>query len=189
MPRYGYWRYGSIRIFRDGRVNGSARAFVGLPWLSFVKHEHDERIDAEIWGRVVFALYLRRGRVIDAAFTNDLTVEEMDGALYALKAAGHGLERWIVPGLERTQARLSGEDWGQELFKALPSFIEAAKKDIPLWNPPRGSKAWRVLQRRKKQSPPRPPAVTLLSEATPLGKSESRKQSPTGSRRSTRRTT
>jgi hypothetical protein len=113
-----------MRILRDGRVRFSARAFPGLPWLSFLKSDH---VSTEIWGRAVLHLRMKQGRVVGASFVPDLTPTELGDAVYALEAAGRGLERWITPALRETQARLSGKDWGQDLLKAIPGIMDSVR--------------------------------------------------------------
>lgn len=122
-------RYGSIRILRDGRVRYSPWTFPILRYLSFLCL--GDIIDVESSGQQVLYLYLSRGRMQSACFPYYLTPDGLRGAIDDLRAAGHGLERWIIPGLEFTGLNSTLRDTNPATYSLIPELLEACR-DLPV---------------------------------------------------------
>lgn len=122
-------RYGSIRILRDGRVRYSPWTFPILRYLSFLCL--GDIIDVEISGKQVLYLYLSQGRMQSACFPYYLTPDELRGTIDDLRAAGHGLERWIVPGLEWTSLSSTLRENNPATYAIIPELLESCR-DLPV---------------------------------------------------------
>ncbi len=144
------YRYGSLQVFDDGRVRLSARTIPDLPEVDFSAHYGtglgnglyvDDRANYSIYARwpgnsSFFILYVTRRRVESACFDLLLSPDELRKAVALLRRAGNGIERWIAPGLDSTQRRLT-EGGGKypEMLKVIPSLLESVQ-DIPRAEPP-----------------------------------------------------
>ena len=90
-------------------------------------------------------LYLRRRRVLSACFVYLLAPEKFREAVAELRTVRGGLERWIVPALERTQAdllalKVPGHP-GNELVKIIPELLKSCR-ELPVaesWRRKRGA--------------------------------------------------
>src|SRR5690349_4102378 len=106
--RGDYRLYGSVRILHDGRVRFSPWTFPGLPLLSFtVVYAEEERASSRSYSIVakwvreaLFVLYVSRHHVDTNCFALTLSADGLRHAVAVMQAAGNGLERWIIPGLE-----------------------------------------------------------------------------------------
>lgn len=127
--RDSYQKFGSIRILRDDRVRFSTWTFPGLRYLGFVTK--GESIEVERGGRVVLYLWAPRGRLASACFAYDLSPDDLQTLVSELRSAGRGLERWIVPALEYTQATLYPTDHGRQLLEVIPGFLKSCQ-DLPM---------------------------------------------------------
>ena len=127
MPtRQGHRRFGSIRVLRDGRVRFSEWSFPGLHSLSFTTEGHT--VDAVRGTRQVLILWLDDDqRVSSACFPYDLSPEELHAGVATLRKAGHGLECWIVPALEYTQAALIPTQHRPDLLKVIPGLLASCR--------------------------------------------------------------
>lgn len=127
VPGREHRRFGSIRILRDGRVRFSEWSFPGLHSLSFTTM--GGTVDAVLGSRQVLCLWLDdRHRVATASFPFDLTPDELRTAVRSLRMAGHGLERWIVPALEYTQADLAASNLKSELPQVIAELLESCQE-------------------------------------------------------------
>lgn len=144
------YRYGSLRIFRDGRVRLSARTLPDVPELDFSAHYGvevgngtyiDDRANYSIYARwpgnsSFFILYLTRHHVASACFDLRLSPDELRRAVSLLRQAGGGIERWIAPGLEWTQRSLVGAGSKHpETVTIVPELLESVR-DLPRAVPP-----------------------------------------------------
>lgn len=161
------YRYGSLRILRDGQVRFSARTLPGLPELDFSAHygvgapggvhvwdRANYRISARWPGASsFFMLYLARHRVVSACFNYGLTPDEMRRAVALLRKARGGLDRWIVPGLEYTRDSLAqiqanpgfrnaDDGRGAAMQQVIQELLEACR-DLPVAEP------WKRQRRAK----------------------------------------
>jgi hypothetical protein len=116
------YKYGSLRILRDGRVRFSPRTFLGLPGLEFsVCYGVGVAGGGHVWDRANYSidahhpekrtflmLYISHDRLQSACFNFSSTPDEMRQAVALLRRAGGGIERWIVPGLEHTRNCIAG---------------------------------------------------------------------------------
>lgn len=163
------YRYGSLRILRDGQVRLSPRTLPDLPELDFSAHYAtdlghgsyvEDRANYSIYARwpgnsSFFILYLTRQRVESACFDFHLSPDELRKAVGLLRKAGGGIERWIVPGLEWTQRQLSeGGARYPETVKLIPELLEVTR-DLPV------AESWKRTRRdwaRRSEAPtPKPP--------------------------------
>lgn len=81
-------------------------------------------ISARRAGSLVFLIYLARSRVVSTCFEVNLSVSGLQQAVEDLRAFGHGLERWLAPGLEATERILSrGMAGNPELLKVIPRVL------------------------------------------------------------------
>lgn len=116
------YRYGSLRILRDGQIRLSPRTLLDVPELDFsanyvaemensgcyIFDTEDYVIYARApWNSSFFLLYLAEGRIVSACFDFGLDPDELRKAVDLLRRAGGGLERWIAPGLEYTRDTLA----------------------------------------------------------------------------------
>ena len=142
MPADGRNRwYGSIRILRDDSLGFSPWTF---PWLPHVAiWDTSDRICVLSGGVQVLYLYLKRRRVLSACFTYTLRPDQLRRAVHELHGVRGGLQRWVVPALEWTQAELLGlrspDHPGHELAPIIPELLVYCR-DLPV------AKAWK--QRR-----------------------------------------
>jgi hypothetical protein len=131
-------RFGSIQILRDGRVRFSSRCFPDLPHLGFLARE--DLIDVERAGRKALYIWLDRNRVGTVCFAFTLGPDALRELVSELRRAGRGLERWIVPGLEYTQANIRG-DANPDTCGILPELLESCR-DLPV------AEGWRRYRER-----------------------------------------
>lgn len=158
------YRYGSLRILRDGRVRLSARTIPDVPELDFSAQYGteigngtyvDDRANYSIYARwpgnsSFFILYVTRHRVTSACFDFRLSPDELHRAVALLRGAGGGIERWIAPGLEWTQRSLAGGGSKHpETVTVIPKLLESVR-DLPRAVPPLGTE---TLQRSPRRSP------------------------------------
>ena len=137
------YRYGSLRVFHDGRVRLSARTSPDLPEIDFSAHYGtglgnglyvDDRANYSIYARwpgnsSFFILYLTQRRVESACFDLQLSPDELRTAVTLLRRAGNGIERWIAPGLESTQRSfVEGGGRYPETLKVIPSLLESVQE-------------------------------------------------------------
>jgi hypothetical protein len=131
--RVSYRKFGSIRIQRDDRVRFSPWTFPELRYLNFATK--GESIEVERAGRVVIYLWAPRGRLSSACLAFDLSADEIQTLMSELRSAGHGLERWIVPALEYTQATLhplkDSITQGRQLLEIIPALLQVYR-DFPV---------------------------------------------------------
>jgi len=133
-----YRRYGSIRILRDGRVQFSEWTLPGRDDFSFtvVPGRNGTRLSISVSksGRTVLFLFMTRGRVTSAGFPYDLRPEELREVVSDLRAVGRGIERWIVPGLEQSQASSTLQKDHPETLKVVSELV-ASVGDLPVAEP------------------------------------------------------
>jgi hypothetical protein len=122
--------YGSIRVLRDGQVRFSPWTFPFLSYLSFMV-ENDDYISVEMAGRSVLELDLRKGRIISANFRYDLTPDQLRKVVATLRAAGNGLERWIVPALEYTSMSGTFREKYAATYAIVPELLKSCR-DLPV---------------------------------------------------------
>jgi len=157
------YRYGSVRVLRDGRVRFSPKTLPGLAELDFsveyacglgdgtyVFDRVNYSVDARWPGNEsFFVLWVVRHRVQSACFNFSLTPEELRKAVTLLRRAGGGLHRWIVPGLEQARDSLAQvSSPGSKTLKAVHELLEATQ-DLPVAEP------WRKQRRSMKRALPR----------------------------------
>lgn len=170
------YRYGSLRVFRDGRVRLSPRTVPGLPELDFSVHyvaemensgiyvhdTEDYSISARCpWNSRFFMLFLSRGRVVSTCFHFGLTPDELRQAVALLRKAQGGIERWIIPGLEYTHdtlARMAArpefrdvEAGNPEMRESIPELLQSVR-DLPVaaqWK--RQRREWERWEREQAQ--------------------------------------
>lgn len=143
------YRYGSIRILRDGEVRFSAKTTPGLPELDFsvsyvtalghgvyIEDRANYVIDARWPGNSsFFVLFVDQRRVRSACFNFALSPDELRRAVGLLRRAGRGLERWIIPGLEMVQRSLSERGARfPEMPRIITDLIESVR-DLPVAEP------------------------------------------------------
>jgi len=114
------YRYGSVRILRDGQVRLSPRTLPNVSELDFsvnyvaqdgdsLKYIYDTD-DYSVNARSpslpdsFFMIFVFGGRVTTTCFNFLMTPSEVRKSVAILRKAGGGIERWIVPGLEYTYA-------------------------------------------------------------------------------------
>lgn len=138
-PRPGIYRkYGSLRVLLDGRVRFSPWTLPGLHKLSFtvVYARNDPpgsySVHAEWRNDVIFLLYVTRHRVETACFAYHLSEDGLRDAVSVIRAAGGGLERWIIPALEWCQdafARMSSPKPNQIAMRAIiPDLLKSVRR-------------------------------------------------------------
>lgn len=129
--RKGHRRFGSVRVLRDGRVRFSEWSFPGLDFLSFTTT--GSTVDVLAGSRQVLILWLDDSqRVSSACIPYDLEPGELRAAIPMLRKAGQGLERWILPALEYTQAMLaSPNDQQADLVQAISDVLKSSR-DLPV---------------------------------------------------------
>jgi hypothetical protein len=91
----------------------------------------DDLISVEMSGLTVLLLYLSRGRVASACFPYRLTPDELRRTISNLRKAGHGLERWIVPGLEFTTLGRTLREDNPATYAVIPELLDACR-DLPV---------------------------------------------------------
>ncbi|HLL54672.1 MAG TPA: hypothetical protein VK447_14060 [Myxococcaceae bacterium] len=180
------YKYGSIRILRDGRVRFSARTVLGLPELSFSVHYGAGAGDAHVWDRANYSvnahrpekrsflfLYTSHYRVQSACFNFSSTPDEMRKAVALLRKAGGGIERWIIPGLEHTRNSIAGlmagrspTEYDQPGLALLAVIDELLKenRDLPIAEPwtrqKRERERWERQQAKKAAAGRKPRKIT-----------------------------
>jgi len=177
--RYKSRRYGSVRIFPDGRVRFSPWTFEAAP--SYLAIDVGGHIQVVRFGRYVMELDYPYGRVITANFLYDLSVDELRGTVADLRYVKHGLERWIVPALEFTCLASTFREQNPETYAAARELLESCH-DLPV------AKFW---QRHRaayyaKYRVPLPEVV--YGKVTPARKSRRKASPPTRSKKSSPRT-
>jgi hypothetical protein len=127
-PRRDRW-YGSMRVLTDDRLRFSPWTFPGLPHVAI--WESSMSISVLSGGRQLLLIYPERKRVRSACFVYTLKPDELREAVGELRTVRGGLERWIVPALEWTQADLLGLKLaghpGHELVKVIPELLNACR--------------------------------------------------------------
>jgi hypothetical protein len=140
-----HYRYGSIRILRDGRVRYDARTYPEVHELDFSvsyvfglgdgTYREDKRCPT-IYARMpgnnyFFIIHVEEDRVQSTCFSFGLTPEELrEGIALLLKARG-GLERWVVPGLEWTARSLTHPGANNPtLIRACRAAIRSLRKRL-----------------------------------------------------------
>lgn len=150
------YRYGSLRILRDGQVRLSPKTLPDVPELDFSAHyvaemENSGRhyFDTEDyviyarapWNNCFFMIYLLGGRVTSTCFNFGLNPDELRKAVDLLRRAGGGLERWIAPGLEYTRDTLAriarrpefrGIDAGNPRMRRIIPKLLTSVADLPV---------------------------------------------------------
>lgn len=130
MPAHDrLWRYGSIRILRDGRVRLSPLTFPAYRYLSFIATTHT--VALERGARVVLFLTLSRNRLVTACFAYDIRPDELRELVSELRRVKHGLERWIVPALEFTSTGRTLREDNPETYAIIPELLERCR-DLPV---------------------------------------------------------
>jgi len=191
-------KFGSLRILRDGRVRFSEWTLAGLPELDVlaVHWTFPERgrpvfdsvnygIDVRWRGQSTLLLFLRAHRVQSACFAYTLSPAALREALSVLRTAGNGLERWIVPALEYTQADLFGSTLAtkQALLRAIPGLLDSVR-ELPVAEPwQRERRAirshWEQRLREHPEDTARVPAPWVTAPAPKRGTKTRRRPSPT----------
>ncbi len=121
-------KFGSVRILRDGRVRFSPWTFPGLRAFCFA--QRGDSIEVERGSRVVLYLWAPRGRVASACFAYDLGTDKLRSVVSDLRSAGHGLERWIIPGLEYTRISTSWEN-NPDTYAVINELLESCR-NLPI---------------------------------------------------------
>ena len=140
--------YGSIRITRDGRPRFSAMTFENAGHVT-VSDGSPRLINVFISHREVMLLYPGPRRIVSACFVYTLTADELCDAVETLRSLTGGLEGWIVPALEWTQAALSEAkhprpNW-RDLVAVIPHLLESCR-DLPV------SPVWQRHRRETQQA-------------------------------------
>jgi len=142
-----YKKFGSIRILSDGRVRFSAWTFPELRYLNFAVSA--DGIDVERGGRTVMYLSTPRGRLETACIAFDLSQDDLRTLVSELRVAGHGLDHWIVPALEYTQATLHPIQGrithGLQLLEVIPELLKSCR-ELPV------AKTWQRARRQLQES-------------------------------------
>ncbi len=177
------YRYGSVRVLRDGRIRLSPRTIAGIPELDFsavyvwgladgthVENKRDYAVDARWPGNeTFFVLWVNRHRVQSACFNFKLTPDEMRKAVALLRKAGGGIERWLIPGLEFTRDAFlqfpTSDDTGPKMLAVIEELLKE-NRDLPVAEP------WKRLVREREQSK-RQQASQAAKTRAPARKSES----------------
>jgi len=168
-PRRDRW-FGSIRVSRDGGLRFSPWTFPGLNHVTFWVTE--ACVTVVSGGRQVLYLWLERTRAASACFVYDLTPDDLRDAVQELRGTRGGLERWIVPALESTQADLSGieseDDPRRALVKVIPELLESCR-DLPVAEPWQSRRRelrrmWAELLREHPEKAAKVPAPWLLPD-------------------------
>jgi hypothetical protein len=144
-------------------------------------------IDVRWRGQSTLLLFVRAHRVQSACFAYTLSPAVLREALSVLRRAGNGLERWIVPALEYTQADLFGSTLAkkQALLRAIPELLDSVR-DLPIadpWQRERRSiqRHWEKRLREHPEDAARVPAPWFLAPAAKHGAKTKRRPSPTAS--------
>ncbi len=140
--------YGSVRIFRDGRMRFNALAYKDAGHVTILDGPPFP-VSVSVSGRQVLLMYPRRGRVASACFVFTLTAAELRHAVDALRRATGGLEGWVVPALESTQQALGGTKnptpERRELLAAIAELLESCR-DLAV------SEVWRRHRRETQKA-------------------------------------
>lgn len=76
----------------------------------------------------LLTIYVARSRAVSACFNIDLPADALREAVADLRAAGGGIERWLVPGLEATRQIVSnGQAGNPEFVKAIPELLRSLR--------------------------------------------------------------
>lgn len=138
--------YGSIRVFRDGRMRFSPWAFDEANHVTIRYGSPHSSHSVYISGHEVLLLYPWLGKIVSACFVYTLTANELIYAVDTLGRVSGGLESWIVPALEWTQKDLAGSRNPQpnypDVVAVIPHLLEAYR-DLPV------AEIW---QRRRQQT-------------------------------------
>ncbi len=170
-----------MRILSDGRVRFSAWTIPGFSELDFTAIHGDRYSPARYsvsvnWrGTIVLNVFIRRRRVESACFAYHLTPDVLRSAVAVLRDAGGGLERWIVPGLEYTQADLFGSktDPKWSLLQVIPEVLESVA-NLPMAEPWRRrrrelQRVWAEHLREHPEDLAQVPAPWLLPTSRKIG--------------------
>lgn len=136
--------YGSIRILRDGRVRFSASPGP-VSTLGFRIQHHSEGphaddpgyyvIDAQRDEELLLMLFVADERIESAYFNIMLEPASLRRAVVDLRKMGKGIERWLAPALECTQAGLSQLGRNPQALKVIPGLLRSLR-DVPRAAPP-----------------------------------------------------
>ena len=167
------YRYGSIRILRDGRVRLSPRTVPGIPELDFsvyygrdlgdgtYVHDAESPTICARWpgNPAIFMLSVHQGRVMDACFNLTLSADELRKAVDLLRRAGGGIERWLAPGLALTGRSLANSGNNPGTLKVIPALVESLR-DVhraasPSWDETPRRKPAKATPRKHARSVPR----------------------------------
>lgn len=175
VPRGPYRKFGSMQVLRDGRVRLSAWTVPGRLPLDFTALPDDGSRKREIhvhWrSRLIFLLYLTRGRVESACFDYTLTPDELREAVAVLRDAANGLERWIAPALEWNQASSTVKKAHPDTHELIPELLESVR-DLPMateWKRQRREtqRSWAQHLREHPEDRAKVPAPWILLSALP----------------------
>lgn len=103
-------------------------------------------------------LYLSRGRMVSASFRFNLTPDELRTAVSTLRKAGHGIERWIMPGLEFTSLIETFRKDHAKTYAVACELLESCQ-DLPVaehWKRVRASVIARHEQAQAEAKPGKP---------------------------------
>lgn len=119
--------FGSVRVRRDGHLVFSPLTFKGLDHVSIWDKSPDS-VSVLVGGRDVMLLYLWRRRIVSACFNYMMTADQLCEAVSTLQGVSGGLEGWLIPALEWTQADLAGAKkprphW-PDLVALIPHLLE-----------------------------------------------------------------
>jgi hypothetical protein len=132
-------KFGSVRVLRDGRLRFSPWTFPGLNPLDFMTvYGSDERLadyslHADWAGKPIFLLYVARHRIESACFAYNLTPDQLRHAVDVIRAAGNGLEWWVIPALQWCQRDFSRskDPESKKLLAVIPELLESVR-DLPV---------------------------------------------------------
>lgn len=161
----GHRRFGSVRIFTDGRIRFSAWTIPDVLELQFITSYRTIGVDlagkvtvkpdrfdtypvtVQWLDRDILTLSVVKRRVTDAVFPYFLTPDELRHAVSVLRRVGNGLDRWITPGLLFLQKTLRGmvPDPDREALKPVVEKLLRSTRSIPLPRP------WVQMQRENER--------------------------------------
>ena len=83
-------------------------------------------IDVERADRKAIYIWLDRNRVETVCFAFTLLPETLRELVSEMRHAGRGLDRWVVPSLEYTQANTSGNA-NPDTYAIIPELLESCR--------------------------------------------------------------
>lgn len=134
--------YGSIRIFRDGRMRFSPWAFDEANHVTIQHVSPEFSHSVYIGGHQALLLYPWSGRLATACFVYTLTADELRYAVGTLRKVTGGLEGWIVPALEWIQHTPTA--LRPDVLEILPELLESCC-DLPV------SPVWQRSRRKAQE--------------------------------------